>query len=249
MSMASWPLVRNRRFSGSPVSRDFTGSWMCSAGIHWRAPISACPVFSRTYDRWTVLMPFATWPAHPMYWRLTPAVASPAFSCPVSSIAPITSPPPAPSLLSSPPRGAPAGFSLPGLVDRPDPQPAPPLPAPRRLLQPGHREPAHYAHRGGGVPAHVVQQPLGLVRRLVPGVPGDAPPVALRQLPHPRGRVLARLQPRLWPGKTRPQQLQQLGPFPQRQPGAYPDGSSRLCSCTSHTGMITRRLRSRLPFL
>src|ERR1019366_5123222 len=58
-----------------------------------RAPISACPVFSRIYDRRAVLMPFATWPAHPMYWRFTPAVASPAFSCPVSSIATITSPP------------------------------------------------------------------------------------------------------------------------------------------------------------
>jgi hypothetical protein len=40
-----------------------------------------------------VLIPLATLPAHPRYWRLTPAVASPAFSCPVSSIAPITSPP------------------------------------------------------------------------------------------------------------------------------------------------------------
>ena len=46
--MASWPLVRNRRSSGSPVIRDFTGSLMSSAGIHWRAPASAWPVFSRT---------------------------------------------------------------------------------------------------------------------------------------------------------------------------------------------------------
>jgi hypothetical protein len=38
-------------------------------------------------------MPLATRPAHPRYWRFTPAVASPAFSCPVSSIAPITIPP------------------------------------------------------------------------------------------------------------------------------------------------------------
>ena len=38
-------------------------------------------------------MPFATRPAHPRYWRFTPAVACPAFSCPVSSIAPITIPP------------------------------------------------------------------------------------------------------------------------------------------------------------
>jgi hypothetical protein len=40
-----------------------------------------------------VLIPLATLPAHPRYWRLTPQVASPAFSCPVSSIAPITIPP------------------------------------------------------------------------------------------------------------------------------------------------------------
>ena len=74
------------------MSRDFTGSSRCSRGIHWRAPISACPVLSRTQDRWTVLIPLATRPAHPRYWRLTPAVASPAFSCPVSSMAPITRP-------------------------------------------------------------------------------------------------------------------------------------------------------------
>ena len=75
------------------MARDFTGSSRCSRGIHCRAPISACPAFSRTYDRCTVLIPLATFPAHPRYWRLTPAVASPAFSCPVSSIAPITRPP------------------------------------------------------------------------------------------------------------------------------------------------------------
>ena len=45
-------------------------------------------------------------PAHPRYWRLTPAVAWPAFSCPVSSIAPITIPPrrlPRRAAASSPP--------------------------------------------------------------------------------------------------------------------------------------------------
>ncbi len=61
----------------------------------------------------------------------------------------------------------------------------------------------------------------------VPAMPGDAPPV------HPatryqRRHILARLQPWLCPGETRPQQPQQLIPFPQRQPGAYPDGSGRL---------------------
>jgi len=47
-SMASCPLVRNSRSSGSLMSRDFTGSARCSRGIHCRAPISACPVFART---------------------------------------------------------------------------------------------------------------------------------------------------------------------------------------------------------
>ena len=50
---------------------------MSSAGIRCRAPMSAWPVFSRTQDKCTVLMPFATRPAHPMYWRFTPAVAWP----------------------------------------------------------------------------------------------------------------------------------------------------------------------------
>src|SRR5579875_3871921 len=135
--MASWPLVRNCRSGGSPMTSDFTGSSICSRGIHWRAPISACPVFSRTYDTCTVLIPFATRPEQPRYCRLTPAVAVPVFSCPVSSITPTTSPPPAP-------------------------------PAPRWLLQPGRRETAHHAHRGEGVPDRMAEQPLSLIRRLVP---------------------------------------------------------------------------------
>src|SRR5262245_47126567 len=53
------PLVRNTKSSGRPMTRDFTGSSMCSAGIHWRAPISACPVASRAYDRCTTVIPFA----------------------------------------------------------------------------------------------------------------------------------------------------------------------------------------------
>ncbi len=38
-------------------------------------------------------MPLATRPAQPMYWRLTPAVELPCFSCPVSSSAPMAIPP------------------------------------------------------------------------------------------------------------------------------------------------------------
>jgi hypothetical protein len=40
MSMASWPLVRKTTSSGRPMTTDFTGSPMCLAGIHSRAPIS-----------------------------------------------------------------------------------------------------------------------------------------------------------------------------------------------------------------
>ena len=92
MVMASCPLVWNTRSAGRPITWDFTGSAMCSAGIHCRAPISACPVLSRTYDKCTVLMPFSTLPAHPMYCLLTPAVDWPFFSCPDSSSAPIRRP-------------------------------------------------------------------------------------------------------------------------------------------------------------
>ena len=75
------------------MTSDVTGSAMCSRAIHCRAPIRACPAFSRTSDTCTVLIPFATRPAQPMYWRFTPAVAAPVFSWPVSSIAAITRPP------------------------------------------------------------------------------------------------------------------------------------------------------------
>ena len=40
--------VRNSRDGGSPIPADVCGSAICSAGIHWRAPINACPVPSRT---------------------------------------------------------------------------------------------------------------------------------------------------------------------------------------------------------
>jgi hypothetical protein len=135
--------------------------------------------------------------------------------------------PRAPQVVALDARGGLAGLFLAGLVDRADHQPAPP-PAPRRGVQALHREPAHHAHRGGGVPARVVQQPLGLVRRPVPAMPGDAPPVHPGQLAGQRRYVLACLQPGLGPGKARPQQRQQLIPLPHRQPGAYPDGSGRL---------------------
>ena len=50
-----------------------------------RCSRSFVQVSSRTSDACTVLIPFATPSAHPMCWRLTPAVHSPFFFCPVSS--------------------------------------------------------------------------------------------------------------------------------------------------------------------
>ncbi len=86
--MASWPLVRKARSAGRPMTADLAGSPIWAAGIHSRAPTSACPVPSRTYARCTVLIPLATLPTQPRYCRFTPAVRAPALTWPVSSIAP-----------------------------------------------------------------------------------------------------------------------------------------------------------------
>ena len=43
-----WPFVRNRRSAGSPIPWAVSASSTCSAGIHCRAPINACPTCSRT---------------------------------------------------------------------------------------------------------------------------------------------------------------------------------------------------------
>jgi hypothetical protein len=59
-AMASCPLVRNPRSSGSPITRDFTGSSRCSAGICCRAAISACPACFRTYARCPAVIPLAS---------------------------------------------------------------------------------------------------------------------------------------------------------------------------------------------
>jgi len=145
----------------------------------------------------------------------------------MDGVNPVGHPARAPQVLAFHARRGLPGFLLTGLVDRADHHPAPP-PAPCRRLQAAGREPAHHAHRGEGVPARMVQQPLRPVWRPVPALPGDTPPVHPRQLADQCRHILACLQPWLGPGKTRPQQTQQLIPFPQRQPGAYPDGSGRL---------------------
>ncbi len=164
----------------------------------------------------------------------------------VHGIDPVRHPARAPQVLPLDPGRHLTRFLLPGLVDRPDHQvPAAPLALPRRLFQPGHREPAHHPHRREGIPPRVIQQPLRLIRRPVPRLPGHAPPVHPPQLADQRPGVLARPQPRLGPGKARPQQIQQLSPLPRCQAHAYPDGSSRLRFCCLHTHLIARRL----PFM
>ena len=135
---------------------------------------------------------------------------------------------------------------LPGLIQRPDPQG--PRPA-GGLIQAGHREPAHHAHRGESVPGSMVQQPLGPIRRAVPDVPGDRPAVPLRQAAHHRAGIFPGLQPWLHPRERRPHQPQQLAAFSLAQAGTYPDGSSRLRFCCLHKRMIARRLRTVEPGL
>jgi hypothetical protein len=158
--------------------------------------------------------------------------------------------PRAPQIVALDPGGVLTLLDLPSLIDRPDRQATPPGPA-RGLIQPCHREPAHHRHCREGVPASPVEQPLGLIRRPVPGVLGDRPPVAPGDLAHQRGGVLARLQPRLHPHKARPQQSQQFSPLPPPQRGTYPGGSSRPRLCCRHTRMIARRLRqsTQIPLL
>jgi hypothetical protein len=142
------------------------------------------------------------------------------------------------------PSGALTLLDLPGLIDRADHQ-APPAAG---LIQARHGEPAHHPRRRGGVPRRPVEQPLGLIRRPVPGLLSDRPPVTPGHLAHQRRGILARLQPWLHPNKTRPQQAQQLSPLPPAQPGTYPGGSSRPRLCCRHTHMIARRLPLRSLF-
>ena len=91
--------------------------------------------------------------------------------------------------------------SSPGRSRRSPRSPARPPPATaRRFLQTGRREPADLSHRRQRVPGRAVQQPLRPVRRAVPGMLGDRPPVALRHLAGQRRYVFSGLLPRFRPG-------------------------------------------------
>ena len=147
----------------------------------------------------------------------------------VHRVDPVRHPARAPHVLALDPRGGLAGLFLPGLVDRPDHQAA------RAAVRAGPPPPARPPRTGAPRSSRrsVSQLAWFSSRWVLSGVRSPA----CRAMLHPfrsgsslitAAHVLARLQPRLRPGKTRPQQRQQLSPFPQRQPGAYPDGSSRL---------------------
>jgi hypothetical protein len=90
---------------------------------------------------------------------------------------------------------------------------------------------AHHAHRGEVSQLAWFMQPLGLVRRPVPAMPGDAPPVhAGVQLVGQRRYVLSCLQPGLGPGKNTGRRQRQSAHSASRtaSPAPIRDGSGRL---------------------
>ena len=105
------------------------------------------------------------------------------------------------------------------------------------------------------VPRGTVQQPLRPGRRLVAGLPAYRPPVPRRQVAHQRVQVLPGLQPRLRPGKARPQQPHQGRPLTKRPPCPYPGITSRLVFICQHkqhdsgaTALISRESQTnRVP--
>ena len=129
------------------------------------------------------------------------------------------------------PGGGRALLDLTGLIQRPGHQAAAPARPARRLLQARHREP----------PDLPAEQPLGPVRRLIPGVLGDRLPVTPGQSADQGADVFPRPQPRLWPGEARPQPSRRLSMFPAGKPGPCPGSGSRLRSCCSHACMTGRR--------
>lgn len=159
-------------------------------------------------------------------------------------IDPVRDPARAPHVLPLHPARRGALLGLTRLVQRRDHQPTAPRAA-RRCVQAGGHEPADLTHRGHGVPDRPVQQPLRPVRRPVPGMLSDGPPIALRYLTDQRRYISARVLPRLRPHEARPQPPQQLGSCTHRTPSLYPGSSSRLRFCCPHKHMIDRRLRPR----
>ena len=123
---------------------------------------------------------------------------------------------------------------LPGLVQRPGPHPARPPVPPRGPVQPGHREPAHDAHRRPGCPswhdsAAAASCPASRPRRTGRCSTRCAP--AGRSSPPPRT-----CPPAATPASARSTAAATPGPVPVPPApcGAYPDGSSRLRFSCQH---------------
>src|SRR3954447_24142938 len=164
-----------------------------------------------------------------MYWRFTPAVARPCFSWPVSSSAPTvirrrrdrraaSSSPAATHLLTS----------LLATASSPH----------ARLVPPARHVLLALAHRHCLAPRGPAQQPLRPVRRPVPGMLGDRPPVPRRQVTDQRRYIPSRLQPGLRPGEAQPEQAHQGRPLPHRPVRPYAGSSSRLRFICPHKHMI-----------
>ena len=150
-------------------------------------------------------------------------------------IDPVGHPARTPQVLPLHSRGVLTGLLLPRLIEHQY--------RPSRVTQVGQHERADLAHRVRRVPGGALQQPLHLVRGLVPGLLSQRPAVLARQVADQPGHVLACLPARLHPGEARRQAPHQLIQHPAGQTGLfYSGGSSRLKIVYCHELMITRRL-------
>ncbi len=142
----------------------------------------------------------------------------------VHGVDPVDDPAGASHVLAFDAGGGRAVLLLTGLIQRPDPQPG----APGDGVKAGDDEPPDHAHHLEGVPAGVVQQPLGLIGGGIPGPLRDAPAITFAQLRHARPDILARLDPRL---DTSEAPLKAGDQLPEELTGPtrlYHEGSSRL---------------------
>ena len=203
MSMASCPLVRNCRSSGSPMTSDVTGSSMCSRGDPLPGADQRVP-------------------------GLLPHIGQ------VHRVDPVRHPARAPHVLPLHPGRGLAGLLLPGLVDRPDHQAAPARP--RRAAS---SRPATANRRTSLIAANVSHAARFSSRCVRSGVRSPAcwaivHPFRLGSSLTSADTYLPACSHVSAPHETRPQQPQQLDPFPAGQPGPYPGSSSRLRFCCLH---------------
>jgi hypothetical protein len=107
----------------------------------------------------------------------------------------------------------------------------------------GH-ETAHHALGRIVVPHGVVEQSLHPIRRGIPSVLGQRPPVLARQVADQPGHVLLGPRERFLPREARRQSLVHHGQIRYRSFTLYDDSRSRLTVFLRHTLIIARRLPS-----